>query len=191
MPKLRTNAQGKRVGRKGNPNKVGRPKNADVAKTVKLSPEELTAQAMKRRKEALEYGKKAGALPNQRLVVRPKAGYHLHWFKDDNTGRIDKALSLGYNFVQENQMGDFLPIPSDDIGSRKSVRSGEIYLYLMEIPEAIYLEDQQAKENRIRQTESQIRKGDGTGGGLASERSQQGGSVAYNPIRHGDNNLKV
>lgn len=169
----------------GTPRKRGgRPAKAvDVAvKKVSRSPEQIREDAKKRREEAQSYKSDVGALNGQRLVVKQKEGFYRYFVNDDGR-RIDSFLQMGYYFVQENQSGEYTP--TEDLGSRVFVRvgtkagGGVLNAYLMEIPEELYRETQNIKEQELLGLENQIRRGEGGGQGRLEQ--------AYNPNPHGNN----
>jgi hypothetical protein len=119
------------------------------------------------------------------MVAHKRAGYHRHWINDSGS-RIEEMLDKGYDFVFTKDAS----INNDDLGTRKSLQVSKngppVTAYLMEIPEEKFLEDRQAKERAIQNTENQIR---AASDGIGSERDSSGQSVAYNPARSGNHLL--
>jgi hypothetical protein len=94
-------------------------------------------------------------------------GYHLHIF-NDTAGRIDAALSTGYEFVTPEEVGGVgqnVVSRNTDIGDKvrflvgKSEDGGPMYAYLMKIRQDWYNEDQAAMQQRNNLVDEAIRKG--------------------------------
>lgn len=95
------------------------------------------------------------SLPTQKLAVPEIPGFHCHWMRGEPQ-RINQALRAGYDWVHPDEvdMNDFgiANGPNDsgnqDLGSRVSHVSGRDekggvqMLYLMKLPEHLWLEDQ-------------------------------------------------
>jgi len=121
---------------------------------------------------------RTGALTGQVLIAEQIPGMSLRWV-NGNDIRLAQMIEKGYTFVDDNNK----VISSNDVGARKSMLVGTgkddqpRRDYLMQIPVEFYEEDQQLKENRIRQTEAAtkaaIQGGDALGSGS--------NSVAYDP----------
>ena len=177
MSKLKTTARGKRV---------GRPKKADTPKASSKSPEQIQAAARALREKSREEHKGTGSLDRQTMVAPQRAGFYRR-FVNDQKGRIDTLTQKGYYFVSKNQEGSFLP--TDSLSQAFVKRAGTkedgspLFGYLMEIPEDMYREDQQAKEVRRLAKEEVIRNGSGDGTGLSPD-------VSYDPTKgKGHNNF--
>ncbi len=92
--------------------------------------------------------------PHNPLQYTERAGYHRHIF-NDKTGRLERALRGGYQFVTKDQMPDYIERPlsqKEEVDSRVSWMVGQedngtpIRGYLMELPEEDYQADQAARE---------------------------------------------
>ena len=107
----------------------------------------------------------------QKLEAPPRPGYHRRWF-NDKPGRLGDAQRAGYEFVEEET--DDAP-NSDDVGTRVSriVGTNEAgkaeIAYLMEIRQEFFAEDQAAKQRRIDETESGIRRGEDSHGTVGQQ----------------------
>ena len=115
--------------------------------------------ARKRREKAKARAISTGALPGQRLVAPPKPGFVRRWVNDEGT-RIDSLMDKGYTFVEDSDPS----ISSDDPGGRKSMKAGVaengnvLRTYLMEISDEYYQEDQEAREQKVKSIEDQVRR---------------------------------
>lgn len=96
-------------------------------------------------------------MPRQKLKVdgldSKKRGY---WAKEDQFQELQDA---GYTFVANNDsitIGEDGHVNKGSIISRPASRSSDEKLYLMEIDKDFYAENQQIKQDRIDQTESQM-----------------------------------
>jgi hypothetical protein len=96
-----------------------------------------------------------------------EAGWHLHIFNDAD-GRIEAALQSGWEFVTRDEIGSVVANVVDgntDLGNKVRFRVGRtesgdgLFAYLMKIPMADWLEDQQEIQNRIDAIDAQIHKG--------------------------------
>lgn len=99
------------------------------------------------------------SVPQRKLEVAEREGYHRHWFKESNVAR---AIQGGYDFVNsgdaevnQNGVGTDRSIDGNaDMGSHIRVVAGEgerhetEYLVLMEIQLEWYQEDQRLIEKR-------------------------------------------
>lgn len=112
------------------------------------------------------------SIPRAKLHCPDIPNYHCHWF-NDTPGRIQQAVSAGYEFVLDSEVN----ISHNSIGSAVSSHGntdfgGKISLvvgkgdngeglraYLMKIPEKYFLEDQKVLEVRNDQIEQAIRQG--------------------------------
>lgn len=114
---------------------------------------------------------RSGRIPlgraRQKLSVQKIDGYVTRWI-NDQAGRVQTAISGGYEFVDSNEVGHIGESNidgNDDVGSRvrKSVGTGEnnqpLYAYLMKIKKEFYDEDQMAKSKQINEVENAIRTG--------------------------------
>lgn len=118
------------------------------------------------------------SVPMQKLQVPDKPGWHRHWMLG-TPSRISQALRAGYRFVDAED-ADVLSHGladgagahgSTDMGSRVSVVAGadvgqdgqEQRLYLMEIPEELWQEDQKLLEARNEQIAASLRGGQDVG----------------------------
>lgn len=95
-----------------------------------------------------------------KLSASQREGYVRRWVNDDRN-RVQAALGAGYQFVAIDVLAK-----SEDAGNRVSQIVGTkegghpLVAYLMEIPEAWYKEDQQAKSQQVDDTEGLIRRGE-------------------------------
>jgi hypothetical protein len=98
------------------------------------------------------------SIPQRKLQVDPIAGYHTHWFRDDN---IERAIQAGYEFVdcnevtvnQQNTATSRGISGNADLGTRVRVvsgmgQNGPEYLTLMKIKEEWHREDMAVLEKR-------------------------------------------
>lgn len=181
MPKTKKTSRGKVITKPPSGKKAGRPPMA-----AERTPEQIQAAARALREKSRNEFKGTGALDRQTMVAPQRAGFYRR-FVNDNKGRIDMLLQKGYYFVSKNQEGSFLP--TDSLSKAFVKRAGTkedgtpLFGYLMELPEDMYREDQQAKENRILAKEEVIRNGSGDGTGLSPD-------VSYDPTEgKGQNNF--
>ena len=114
------------------------------------------------------------SVPVQRLEVPDLPGYHQHWFKSE-PGRIERAISGGYEFVDEKEVkvnsvslgGNSAQSGNTDMGSRVSIVSGTdldaagqpMRLVLMKIKQEWYEEDQKLVDQRNQKTISALTNG--------------------------------
>jgi uncharacterized protein YbcC (UPF0753/DUF2309 family) len=110
------------------------------------------AKALRQTKKRIPAG-----MPRQKLkvdgIAESKRGY---WAKEEQFQELQDA---GYSFVSNNDelvIGEDNYINKSSIISRPASRSDDKKLYLMEIDKNIYEENQQIKQHRINETESQI-----------------------------------
>lgn len=94
-------------------------------------------------------------------------GYHLH-ILNDTPGRIDQALSAGYEFVSPDEVGGVasnVVSRNTDLGDKvrflvgTSADNQPMYAYLMKIELDLYKEDQQALQTRNDRVDEAIRGG--------------------------------
>lgn len=104
-------------------------------------------------------------------------GYHLHIF-NDTPGRIEQALSVGYEFVNPNEVGGTavnVVSRNTDIGDKVRFLVGTdannepLYAYLMKIQQEFYEEDQNALQERVDAVDAAIRGGKNTKAGDSAE----------------------
>jgi hypothetical protein len=88
----------------------------------------------------------------QKLAYPQRPGYHRHWF-NETPGRIQRAEEAGYNKV----LGDDGKPVCRVGGTREG--GGGLNVYLMEIPQEYYEEDQAAKQSRVDEVDSAIKHG--------------------------------
>jgi hypothetical protein len=114
------------------------------------------------------------SVPLQKLQVPDKPGWHRHWMLG-TPSRIAQAQRAGYRFVDADDADVVSSGIADgagahgstDMGSRVSIVAGsdiggdgqEQRLYLMEIPEELWQEDQKLLEERNEQIAATIRGG--------------------------------
>lgn len=100
-------------------------------------------------------------------------GYHLH-ILNDYPGRIDEAVSKGYEFVSPGEVGGTSVNVVDhntDIGDKvrflvgRNEQGGPLYAYLMKIRQEWYDEDQAELQKRNDLIDTSIRKGQLSTGG--------------------------
>lgn len=105
--------------------------------------------------------------PRLKLKVDEDPSVVRYWF-NDNGNRLSDAIDAGYRHVQKDDVEVGTPdvgSGNTDLGSCVSVRAGTnddgspLRSYLMEIPKELYLEDQAAKEAKIKETERSILSG--------------------------------
>jgi len=91
---------------------------------------------------------------NQRLAAPQRDGYVRRWF-NDRPGRIDRAKRASWAHVQDETTGHPMMI----IGG-VAPEGGGLKQYLMEIPQELYEQDQQAKQAAIDETEAAMKRGE-------------------------------
>lgn len=96
-------------------------------------------------------------MPRQKLkvdgIAENKRGY---WAKEEQFQELQDA---GYTFTKNSDdltIGEDGYINKSSIISRPASRSDDTKLYLMEIDKEFYAENQHIKQDRIKETESQI-----------------------------------
>ena len=90
-----------------------------------------------------------------KLKAPLRPGYRRYWFNDD-IGRIESALAAGYkHVVEERKKGT--PKWKRPAGTKET--GGQRYVYLMEIPEEFYQEDQAAKQVPLDEIDADIQRG--------------------------------
>ena len=104
-------------------------------------------------------------------------GYHLH-ILNDTPGRIDQALSAGYEFVSPDEVGGVannVVSRNTDLGDKVRFLVGTgtnnepMYAYLMKIELDLYEEDQQALQAKNDRVDTAIRGGKSLAEGQSSE----------------------
>lgn len=112
------------------------------------------------------------SLPHMMLSVPEIEGYVMHWFAD-RPGRIPRAVSAGYEFVNQeevvlNNFGfaeDLSKSGTSDMGSRVSVHGGVAEnggserLYLMKIKKEWYDKDMGLREEASDRTVQALKQG--------------------------------
>jgi uncharacterized membrane-anchored protein len=107
-------------------------------------------------------------VPRLRMSVTERPGYKRRWI-NDKAGRLNDALSGGYNFVKKDE-ADFV---EPDAANRnealadavcKTVNSDGTKAYLMEISTPMYVSDQRAKQTKINELEDGLKQGNDTHG---------------------------
>jgi hypothetical protein len=117
------------------------------------------------RKERVPFG-----VPQSRLTVtNADPNFVYRWVNDDGRGRLDRAITGGYEFVQGDsdiKVGTGSADANSDVGSRVSRIVGTqeggagMRAYLMRIKREWYEQDQKAKQALIDENESAIKRGD-------------------------------
>lgn len=106
-----------------------------------------------------------------------EAGWTLYIF-NDSPGRIEEALSAGWEFVTRDEIGGLVSNVVDsntDLGNKIRFRVGQneagdgLFAYLMKIPTAAYLEEQREIQSKVDLIDSAIRTGKNTKTGTSSE----------------------
>ena len=96
-----------------------------------------------------------------------EAGWHLHIF-NELAGRIDDALSLGYEFVTREEIGGVVANVVDgntDMGNKVRFRVGQneagdgLFAYLMKIPTSLFLTEQRDLQRKNDLRDQVIRTG--------------------------------
>lgn len=104
-------------------------------------------------------------------------GYHLH-ILNDIPGRIEEALSGGYEFVSPNEIGgvaENVTSRNTDLGDKvrflvgTSVSGDPLYAYLMKIRQDWYEEDQTELQRANDRVDYAIRNGQNTKEGTSSD----------------------
>lgn len=121
---------------------------------------------------------------NQEVIKQlDEAGWHLHIF-NDTPGRIEEALSAGYEFVTPEEIGSAVTsvvsrnTALDDkikylVGS--SEEGNGMYAYLMKTRKEYYNEDQEQLQKRNDYVDNQIRSGKAAAAGDSAEGFYNGG----------------
>ena len=117
-------------------------------------------------------------IPEQDVKAFQEAGWTLHIFNDD-PGRIEEALSGGWEFVERDEIGGVVSNnvvdQNTDLGGKIKFRVGKNEAgdaqsaYLMKIPTFSYLEEQREIQNRNDRIDSAIRSGRNVKAGDSSE----------------------
>lgn len=106
-----------------------------------------------------------------------EAGWKLH-IMNDQDGRIEQALSAGYEFVTRDEIGGVVANVVDgnvDLGDRVKFRVGKtesgdgLFAYLMKVPLYIYEEEQLLLQSRNDRTDAAIRAGTMTKAGMSAD----------------------
>lgn len=104
-------------------------------------------------------------------------GYHMHIF-NDTAGRIEEALSAGYEFVSPDEIGGVatnVTSKNTDLGDRVRFLVGSaeggnpLYAYLMKIRQEWFDEDQTELQGVNDRVDTAIRAGQNTKAGSSSE----------------------
>lgn len=104
-------------------------------------------------------------------------GYHMHII-NDVPGRIEEALSSGYEFVSPSEIGGTttnVVSRNTDLGDKvrflvgQSDRGEGLYAYLMKLPQEWYDEDQQELQRVNDRVDHAIRNGKNTKDGTSSD----------------------
>lgn len=94
------------------------------------------------------------------LKVEPRAGYHRVWVSDSSSLRpqLVDYIEAGYTYVEAPTIvGDKSANMGEPVLSRVTRPGGQgVMLYLLEIPEEYYQEDQKLAEDKIRDKELQM-----------------------------------
>ena len=88
----------------------------------------------------------------QKLHYAQREGYHRHWF-NDSPGRIQRALDASYTHVLENGKPVSRPVDVAPGG-------GALMGFLMEIPKEWWEADQKEVQDRIKEQEEGIIRGE-------------------------------
>jgi hypothetical protein len=117
------------------------------------------------RKERVPFG-----VPASRLTVANQdPNFVYRWINDDGRGRLDRAISGGYEFVESEaaqKIGAGSADGNSDVGSRVSrivgTQEGGAGMrgYLMRIRREWYVEDQKAKQAQVDEIDKAIKRGD-------------------------------
>lgn len=89
--------------------------------------------------------------PRLKLQAPARAGYRRYWFNDD-VGRIQRALDAGYSFVKVNGRNT-----RNVVGRAKT--GGAQVAYLMEIPEAWFVQDVRMNQAKVDEIDAAIKGG--------------------------------
>lgn len=104
-------------------------------------------------------------------------GYHMHIF-NDTPGRIEEALSAGYEFVSPSEIGGVaanVVSRNTDLGDKvrflvgTAEGGGGLYAYLMKIRQEWFEEDQSEQQRVNDRVDQAIRAGQNTKAGTSSE----------------------
>ena len=119
------------------------------------------------KKEALkEQARKRIPLGTRNVLTAPKKPGFVRRFVNDKRDRIQQFKDAGYSIVEEEiQVGDAKIGKASQLGSNVDVQVGSGQrAVLMEIPEKYYYEDQKAAQNKIKQTEDEMKRNSNTPG---------------------------
>ncbi len=123
---------------------------------------------------AMERKRVPMSTPVQKLEVPDIPGYHLHWFRDWEPGRIERAKRAGYEFVMDSEVrvnsvglgSDTTKSGNTDLGSMVSVVGGGVddkgnpgRLILMKLKQELWEQDQRALDDRSAQFVSTVSNG--------------------------------
>lgn len=106
-----------------------------------------------------------------------EAGWHLHIF-NETAGRIEDALSLGYEFVTKEEIGGVVANVVDgntDMGNKVRFRVGQneagdgLFAYLMKIPTSLFIIEQRELQRKNDLRDEAIRAGKAPGRGISDE----------------------
>lgn len=138
------------------------------------------------------------SVPQLRLAVPEKEGWHRHWFVSKNVAR---ALRAGYTFVDQNDVqvnnpdvaGDINTSGSTDLGTRVSMPAGGFIqdtaepdrLYLMELPEELRKKDLMRLEESNERIAAALRSGRTSPGGSGGAPQETAGDQARRYMKSG------
>lgn len=140
-------------------------------------PKALTIEEKQKRVEAAQVAKATGRSRTRhsafngtegKLKVNQQIeGHHMYIF-NDTPGRIDTALSSGYEFVHPDEVGgtsENVVSRNTDVGDKvrflvgKAEDGGPLYAYLMKIKQEWWDEDQASLQERNNATDAAIKAG--------------------------------
>lgn len=138
------------------------------------------------------------SVPQMRLAVPERGGWHRHWFVSKN---VQRALRAGYTFVDAQDVevynpdiaGDVNTSGSTDLGSRVSMLAGGFIegtteaerLYLMELPSELRTKDLAAMEQVNENIAAALRGGRATPGGTGGAPAEGAGDRARRYLKTG------
>lgn len=138
-----------------------------------LTPEEkmIKVEAKKEQEKATRVERKKRASFNgteaKLRIGHSIDGYHLHIFNDE-PGRIEQALSVGYSFVTPDEVGGTatnVVSRNTDVGDKVRFLVGTdgkgeaLYAYLMKLSQEFYEEDQEELQRKNDLIDEAIRSG--------------------------------
>jgi hypothetical protein len=127
-------------------------------------------------------------VPEEARKRLAEAGWHLHIFNDD-PGRIEEALTAGYEFVTQDEIGSNVTSVvsrNNTVGDKVAYLAGTtekgegLTAYLMKIRQEYYEEDQLQLHKRNDYVDQRIKSGKNAAAGVADDGFYGAGSSIKN-----------